>query len=450
MILGCDVGKDFIILHGGKTWQRIEDKDNLPDLRGAIVILEQTGAYGLRWAEKLTNAGAEIYIADGKQFKRFRNAFDRRKDDYVDAYYLREFYLSGLHRKYIYAYNPQDKALRTYIRQWIRENKDLTRSLNRLRQYLAIIFPNTDHHQRTRYRLLKDIDKLIQELKESPHALSTVAIYEAQKVKLIASSLESLKQEIESIIKNHPDHPLLTTIPNTSNIMIATLIAYYWDINRFRDKKGFMGYTLIGATHEQSGKSINKKLTDKARTEVKGIFYVYFMQAYKETSPLKPLADYLKQTCRDYKKLFIKFTDYLLEIVYYMLKHRIDFKTALKHRIIEQNKQVESLKKKDLNKTQAYRLYRTIERLQVCKDIFTRMGEEPDLLPEAKINPRYSHSPKHSHSPDPSPDQARVCKELYKPDPDPFRSPMSRRKVENHTRQRPENNPRDKSPPTGG
>ena len=94
-IIGADVSKDFIILHDGRQAYRITD-NNLSSAKGivenAIVVLEQTGAYGIRWAYILSDLGAEVWIADGREFKAFRHGHTRKKDDYLDAFYLRRFY----------------------------------------------------------------------------------------------------------------------------------------------------------------------------------------------------------------------------------------------------------------------------------------------------------------------------------------------------------------------
>ena len=57
------------------------------------MVLEQTGAYGLRWGQVLEDLGAKVYIADGKDFKNFKlYQAVRKKDNYTDAYYLRLFF----------------------------------------------------------------------------------------------------------------------------------------------------------------------------------------------------------------------------------------------------------------------------------------------------------------------------------------------------------------------
>jgi len=74
-VLGCDVSKDYIILHDGSQAYKLslENFKNLQKLvNNSIVVIEQTGAYGLRWGQVLEDLGAKVYIADGKDFKNFK------------------------------------------------------------------------------------------------------------------------------------------------------------------------------------------------------------------------------------------------------------------------------------------------------------------------------------------------------------------------------------------
>mgnify|MGYP001774785847 CR=1 FL=1 len=87
-IIGCDIGARYIILHDGKKAIRIEKPQQItqPQLQlqpGTKIIIEQTGAYGIRWAEIFTNLGYTVYIADGRDFKNYRLAHSRKKDDTI-------------------------------------------------------------------------------------------------------------------------------------------------------------------------------------------------------------------------------------------------------------------------------------------------------------------------------------------------------------------------------
>jgi len=469
-IIGCDVGAKYIIVHDGDKAVEISTPlEAQAYIRpNDIVVLEQTGAYGIRWAEVFSTLGAKVYIADGRDFKNYRLAHSRKKDDSLDAFYLRRYYQEKPNK--CRPYNPMQTYIRALIRQHIRNQKDITKHTNRLKQYLAMIYPTEENHLKHRQTLYNHLDQLITRLKQTPHALSPLAISEAQKLQVCLTQAKQLEEEITSIARNHPDYEILKTFP-LGDIQIATLLAYSWDIKNFKDKEGYISYVLMGANLEQSGTSIYKVKTDKARTEIKGIYYMLFMKAHQKTHPLHPLARLSRELINakhNYKKRYIKFLSRFLELTYYARRDRTDYITTLKNKLHRLQAELSYTQRKE----KLYRLTRSINTIKELintaqrKDILD-LGENPSQAPSLfgwnEINPQEEdhenqnhspkpNSPKHSHSPDPSPDpdQARVCKELYKPDPDPFRSPMSRRKVENHTRQEQRDTGANKSPPTGG
>ncbi len=375
-VYGCDVAKDFIILHDGKEKYKITDEDLelLKELvKESTVVLEQTGAYGIRWAYIFEDAGAKVYIADGKEFKAFRHGRDRRKDDFIDAYYLRLFFLDKTKRKYCKPFFPTMINLRAIVRQHIRNEKDLTRTMNRLMQYTAIIFPYKEYYNLKRDKFLKSLTEIEAELKNTPHALSMLALSELKKLKTTIESQKLLEEELKSIARNHPDYPILSSFPYFGgDILIATLIAYYWDIKNFPSVDAFIGYTLMGAIREQSGTSINKVKTDKARTEIKGKFFNLFRLAHRKNSYYLPLTDILKARVYggwNFKKRYIKFLSRLFELVYYALKHRLHYKEVLKFKISEIEKNIERLRSSQLNKIKAFELSRTVENLEIYKEM---------------------------------------------------------------------------------
>ena len=181
-VWGCDVAKDYCILHNGRQGFYL-DLNNLKEFnfQNSIIVLEQTGAYGIRWAQIFESLGAAVYIADGKEFNRFRKGNTSRKDDYTDAYFLRKFFLNPRKRKHCRKFHTQTVNLRALIRQHIRNDKDITKHINRLRQYLAIIFPTAEWFNLPKGKLLKKLSDLKSELKNSPHSLSGFALGELQK-----------------------------------------------------------------------------------------------------------------------------------------------------------------------------------------------------------------------------------------------------------------------------
>ncbi len=54
-VLGCDVSKDYIILHDGSQAYKLS-LENFKSIQrlvnNSIVVMEQTGAYGLRWEQR--------------------------------------------------------------------------------------------------------------------------------------------------------------------------------------------------------------------------------------------------------------------------------------------------------------------------------------------------------------------------------------------------------------
>jgi hypothetical protein len=78
--------------------------------------------------------------------------------------------------------------------------------------------------------------------------------------------------------------------------------------------------------------------TDKARAEVKGKFFMLFLQSHKDNSPYKPLIDLLRSRLgggNNQKKRYIKFLTDLLELVYYALKYRLSFDQAVAWKVKE-------------------------------------------------------------------------------------------------------------------
>jgi transposase len=355
-IFGCDIGSKFIILHDGKTSYKISNIEELQTFLNItpndIFVLEQTGAYGIRWAEIFTSFGSNVYIVDGKDFKNYRLSRNRKKDDTIDAFYLRKYFLDREKRQKCRKYNPRQIHIRALIRQHIRNEKDITKHINRLKQYLAYIFYKEDYYNLSRAKFLKKLDEIEQKLKASPHTLNELALAELQKLKISLRENERLEQEIISIAKNHPDYQLLKSFP-IGDIQIATLIAYSYNIKNFPTKDKYIAYVLMGSNLEQSGISVYKVKTDKARTEIKGIFYTLYMQAHRKTKnwthPLKPLTQFVKElvnTSYNFKKRYIKFLSRFLELTYYARKHKLTYTQSIELLLNRLMEEKENIKKK--------------------------------------------------------------------------------------------------------
>ncbi|WP_457679211.1 IS110 family transposase [Thermovibrio sp.] len=372
-ILGCDVSKNFLVFYDGTQYvvyvdnvKAFKNTKKLPnnallitDLRklikeGDIVILEQTGSYGVRYAKKMGSLGAKVLIADGKAFKRFRGQKATAKNDFIDAKYLRKMALYEPEeddeedwRKYIYEFHYDRYRLRTLVRHKIRSEKDLTRFTNRLRQLLADIFHEKAYYDYNRKKLLNRLEEVEKELLQTPDALTVAALTEIEKIKATLKATELVEKEIESIVLNHPDYGILKTFP-LGLMSIASLIAYYWDIDLFHSKDSFISYVLMGTKREQSGTSVNSNRTDKTRTEVKAFLYMIYLQTFRKNSLLYPLAQWVKRNYtggHQNKKRFIKFAHKLLELVYYALKYRLTFPEVIELTLNNMQKQFSALEK---------------------------------------------------------------------------------------------------------
>jgi len=362
-VIGADVGKDFIVLYDGELFHvfypdgksrkkvkvpknaKVKLLNNLSELidENSVVVLEQTGTYGIRFAKLAEKAGATVLIADGKALNRFRGHVDQ-KTDYHDAKALRMMYFSQ-RRKNIHPFHIQRFQLRTIVRHYQRLNKELTRSVNRLKQQLVHLFPEKDYHNLQRYSLFKRLNQIKEELLKSPESLALIAISEIENIQHINKHLEIISKELESIVKNHKDYEILKSF-GFGIIQMAVLIAYYWDISLFQNADDFVAYCLMGVRREQSGISVNHTKTDKSRSEIKGIFYLYFLRAHRTGFPLKPLTEYLQLKEKSYKKRFIKFLDRVFRLVFVGLKERKTLEEVIERKITEQKHQLERLEQK--------------------------------------------------------------------------------------------------------
>jgi transposase len=417
-VIGVDVAKDFIVAYDGKKFyvyspcvKKVSLRKRLPKkaevklvsrideiaTQGDVVVLEQTGSYGVRFAKLFQQVGAKVYIADGKALHRFRNGKRETKNDYVDAQAIREMYFSS-RRKNVHPFHPQRYQLRTIIRHYQRLNKELTRAVNRLKQQLVHLFPEKDYHNLKRYKLFQKLDEIEKELLQHPESLGLVALSEVRNIKNIITSIDILKKELESIVKNHPDYEILRSF-ELGIIQMAVLIAYYWDISLFKDKNDFIAYCLMGVRYEQSGESVNSSRTDKSRNEIKGIFFMHFQRAHRSDSPFRPLVMYLRIKSSEYKKRYIKYLDKLFEWIFYALKYRLTFKKVIELSIVEKENQLQHLEKKirdPQTKEDQYYYRRLLERyrntsdlLLVCKDISTSLEEKAKMASEVECQDYY-------------------------------------------------------------
>jgi len=296
-IWGVDVANGFIILNNGDpcTFYIFVDAPNknpkLPKLKlkackgksqtirvnsleeiikpDDFVILEQTGNYGIRYAQLFSKLGAKIFLADSKLFAFFRKGRNIHKNDKVDAFLLRQMFFDVEFRYFVYKYMPEKHHLRQLVKNLQKAEKEKTHLINRTKNLLAVALPTSHYHHLPADQFLKKVDEIKKELSQTPHPYTQTIIISLEILKSYEELIKQTLSEIESIIKNHPDYELLNSIKGLGSKSIATLIAYYWDIKRFKTPTQFKGYLLKGTVREQSGTSVNKNKNLRSRPEVK-------------------------------------------------------------------------------------------------------------------------------------------------------------------------------------
>lgn len=407
-VLGCDVGKGFVILCDGENFYfygslkelkgrlprrvKILNEEELPAVvQNNLVILEQTGFYGVRFAKIFQDLGAVVRVADGKEFKRYRGGRNRDKDDYIDAYHLREMLFDDEFSKFITPFQEEKIALRSLVRYKKKLEKDLTRHVNRLRQMLAAVFHDKNYFDLSRSALFKKIPEIKEELQKRDTYFKLIVLSEIEKVEACLKAKKNIEKEFKKIIKAHPDFEILSSFPHLGDVTIATMMAYYYDINNFKTADEFIAYMLMGVRKEQSGKSLNRKKTDKTRSEVKANLYMGWIQTKKKDSVFLPLRKYLESRIsggHNHKKRFVKWADYILRLVYKALKLRLTFREVIELAIEEKKKQLAKLEAKaertELTEKEYTRLYRTKKLLAVYQDISARLKEREESLKKGR------------------------------------------------------------------
>jgi len=401
-VLGCDVGKGFVILCDGENYYfygslkevkgklprrvKILNKEEFPELlKNNLVVLEQTGFYGVRFAKIFQDFGAIVKVADGKEFKRFRGGRVRDKDDYIDAFHLREMFFDDEFSKFITPFQEEKVALRSLVRYKKKLEKDLTRHVNRLRQVLAAVFHDKDYFDLSRSALFKKLPEIKEELQKKDTYFKLIVLSEIEKVEACLKAKREVEKELTRVVKKHPDYEILSSFPHLGDMTIATMIAYYYDVNNFKTADEFIAYLLMGVRKEQSGKSLNRKKTDKTRSEVKANLFMCWVQTKKRNSVLLPLRKYLESRIsggHNHKKRFVKWADYILRLAYRALKLRLTFEEVVKLAIEEKEKQSgrleEKVEKIELTEKEYTRLYRTKRLLAVYQDISARLKEREE------------------------------------------------------------------------
>ena len=352
-IIGVDVSKDYIITYDGKEFKKF-DLSQIEDFvssvnPGDVVVMEQTGNYSLPWIfNLLSKKTVDIYIAHTTALRRFRDLKGVSKNDAMDSLLLREMFISG-NREAFQKFEIDRFWLRFYFFNYRRAVKDFSITVNRLRNFLMLYKPEVANF-RTSKKGLEELKKQFEKRKKVDYVAGYVYRL-AEKLLLTLEDRKNFESELHKRVVLHKDYELLKTFPHFSDLIIAGLVATYWDIERFKSTRTktirggkvvsvkvkavdkFRAY-LIGSTKRwQSGKMDKQKKIQK-RPYILGLLYTVYIQAGKKNSPLYPLWHYVRERYNllsGYQRYY-KFLGYLLGLVYLSVKNRWTFKEVIQHK----------------------------------------------------------------------------------------------------------------------
>jgi transposase len=177
-------------------WQHLETKltEHQVALADTIVVIEATGVHHFTWAERLTKAGAEVYVLNPLLAARLQsaaNALREHKTDHVDADRLCEvgrLYHTQLTR-FRYRPQPAQQGLKqlTHARAKLRET--LTNLKKSLKSQLELVFPAL-----LRAKIGVDTARAAAILAKAPTAGAWRALPEAERKKLAGERQTALDQ----------------------------------------------------------------------------------------------------------------------------------------------------------------------------------------------------------------------------------------------------------------
>ncbi len=177
-----------------------------------VVILEQTGNYGIRYAQLFAQLGATVMLADSKMFAFFRKGRNVHKNDKVDAYLLRQMFFDIEFKHYIHKFIPEKHHLRQLIKSNQKIEKERTRLINRLKNLLAVALPKENYHHLETQKFVRKIAEIKEKIALTPHPYTETIYLSLEILENYEKLLKAQTAEIESIIKNHPDYELLEAL----------------------------------------------------------------------------------------------------------------------------------------------------------------------------------------------------------------------------------------------
>ena len=211
-ILGLDIAQNTAVVqldradgttcwHGTLTtdqagWQQLERTlaENNARLADTLVLVEATGVYHLAWAERLTQAGAEVYVLNPLLAARLQsaaNALREHKTDHVDVARLCEtgrLYAAQLTR-FRYKPEPTRQGLKQLDHARRKLRTTLTNLKKGLQSQLELVFPAL-----LKAKIGADTVRATAILEKAPTAGAWRALGEAERKKLAGTKQADLDQ----------------------------------------------------------------------------------------------------------------------------------------------------------------------------------------------------------------------------------------------------------------
>jgi len=261
IIIGVDVAKHWIDLYRRDT-DTVERIDNQADAlvqalaelpRPAVMAVEATNTFHELIVEKALEAGIEVYIIDGYQLSRYRDAVRQRaKTDATDAELLARFVAAE--RASLVPFRPRDARLQRLWRL-LKRRATLVKTHQQLRQSLA------------------DIDELKAQVRTlSQHLQRLIGCIERQLLRLARQlNCQALLACCQSL-------------PGVGPLTALALVATYRR-GQFSGADAFIAFIGLDVIVKDSGQRRGRrKLSKKGDPEIRRLLHCAAMSAARSTT----------------------------------------------------------------------------------------------------------------------------------------------------------------------
>lgn len=177
-------------------WQRLEKllAEHGADLADTLIVIEATGVYHLAWAERLTQAGAAVYVLNpllAARLESTANALRGHKTDPVDVAKLGE--IGRLYPETLARFRYRPRPAQQGLKQLDHARRQLRRTLTNLKKslksHLELVFPAL-----LAAKIAADSARASGILENAPTAGAWRALSQAERKKLAGDKLAALDQ----------------------------------------------------------------------------------------------------------------------------------------------------------------------------------------------------------------------------------------------------------------